>query len=125
MKCCYTYAVQFLMEIENQGFIWGNLGETPDNKKERLLKKYKQFGLTIPYVDGVYDARNKSGEYYKEAIAFLENEGKNWNGLGEEYKKQLITGKNLDIAYVDGIADVIKNEKSKHADSDRVSEEQL
>lgn len=119
MKCCYTYAVQFLMEIENQGFIWGNLGETPDNKKERLLKKYKQFGLTIPYVDGVYDARNKSGKYYKEAIAFLENEGKNWNDLGEEYKKQLITGKNLDIAYVDGIADAIHNKKPEYPDSIR------
>ena len=124
MKCCYTYAVQFLMEIENQGFIWGNLGETPDNKKERLLKKYKQFGLTKPYVDGVYDARNKRGQY-KNVNDFLEGLRQDWNNLGEKYKKELLTGKNLDIDYVDGIADVIKNEKSKHTDSDKVSEEQL
>ena len=124
MKCCYTYAVRFLMEIKDQGFIWGNLGETPDNKKERLLKKYKQFGLIIPYVDGVYDAMNKRGQY-ENVNDFLNGLRQDWNYLGEKYKNELLTEKGLDIDYVNGIADVIKNEKSKHADSDRVSEEQL
>lgn len=124
MKCCYTYAVQFLKEIENQGVIWGKLDENRDNSKKRLLEKYKQYGLTIPYVDGVYDAMNKRGQY-ENVNDFLKGLSRDWNNLGEEYKKELLTGKKLDIDYVNGIADAIKNEKSKHADSDRVSEEQL
>lgn len=86
-----------------------------------MLSKYQ---LTKPYVDGVNDAMNKRGQY-KNVNDFLKGLGQDWNNLGEGYKKELLTGKKLDIDYVNGIADVIEKEKSRHADSDRVSEEQL
>ena len=114
----YINAIKLLNYLDNLGIKWKNIGTTLDNKINNLLSK--------PYVDGVYDALNKSesGDY-KDATKLLKNLVQGWNILGEEYKKELLTGKELDIDYVNGIADAIKNEKSKHADSDRVSEEQL
>ena len=117
----YINAIKLLNYLAYRGTKWENIGTTPDNEKNNLLSKYQ---LTKPYVDGVYDAMNKRGQY-KNVNDFLKGLGQDWNNLGEKYKKELLTGKELDIDYVNGIADAIKNEKSKHADSDRYSGEQL
>lgn len=106
---CLTYALQFLEEIENSGMRWENINQTPDNLKTQSLKKY---GLTISYVNGVNDALKKKGQYVK-AESFLETIKRDWSVLGIEYKKELIIEKrlDLDLDYVNGVADEIRQER--------------
>ena len=113
----YINAIKLLNNLANLGTKWENIGTTPDNKINNLLSKYQ---LTKPYVDGVYDAMNKSGEY-ENINAFLEGLRQDWIDLGKEHKKELLNEIQLDIdiAYVDGIADAIHNKKPEYPDSIR------
>lgn len=113
----YINAIKLLNYLDNLGIKWENIGTTPDNKIDNLLSKYQ---LTKPYVDGVYDAMNKRGQYEK-INAFLEGLRQDWIDLGKERKQELLNEFQLDIdiAYVDGIADAIHNKKPEYPDSIR------
>ena len=121
---CYTYAEQFLNKVKNSGINWGKTDETPDNMKESYLRIYNKYGLNKQYVNGVYDALNKCGQY-KIAKEILGKKKINWNFLGSSVKDELLRGTGLDIDYVEGVADAIYHEKLANAKSNRKKDEDI
>lgn len=113
----YINAIKLLTYLDNLGIKWEKIYTTPDNLKNNLLSKYQ---LTKPYVDGVFDAKYKRGQYDK-AIDFLKTIKTDWNVLGIEFKKDLLIETGLDLVYVNGIADEIRqNIAFKNNQSERL-----
>ncbi len=107
----YINAIKLLNYLDSLRIKWEKIDTTPDNLTNNLLPKYQ---LTKPYVDGVYDAKYKRGQYDK-AIDFLKTIKKDWNVLGIEYKKNLLIGTGLDSDYVNGVADEICQERKSQS----------
>ena len=111
----YEKACAFLIIIGNLGIIWGNLGTNPDNKEKKAnyIKKFsKAEGLTVDYVDGVYDAMNQRGSY-EIVKSRLENLGIGLQNLNQETIAAVRRKLDLEEDYFQGIFDAIRTRKTQ------------
>ena len=111
----YEKACEFLKIIGNLGIIWGNLGTNPDNKEKKancIKKSNKAEGLTVDYVDGVYDAMNQCGSY-EIVKSCLENLGIELQNLNQETIAAVRRKLNLEEDYFQGIFDAIRTRKTQ------------
>ena len=118
----YEKACEFLKIIGNLGIIWGNLDTNPDNKEKKAncIKRFsKAEGLTVDYVDGVYDAMNQCGSYkiVKSCLENLEKLGIKLQNLNQETIAAVRRKLYLEEDYFQGIFDAII-EKQKLQSSD-------
>ena len=111
----YEKACAFLIIIGNLGIIWGNLDTNPDNKEKKAnyIKKFsKAEGLTVDYVDGVYDAMNQRGSY-EIVKSRLENLGIGLQNLNQETIAAVRRKLDLEEDYFQGIFDAIRTRKTQ------------
>lgn len=111
----YEKACEFLKIIGNLGIIWGNLGTNPDNKEKKanyIKKSRKAEGLTVDYVDGVYDAMNQCGSY-GIVKRRLENLGIELQNLNQETIAAVRRELCLKEDYFKGIFDAIRTRETQ------------